>query len=308
MAPRQDLSSLLVKKNSTASKPTRKRKAATLSADEETPLGDDDFSPPPPKGKRTARSSKPKAAPKPKKGNQQTCDAAYKASIAAIDKKYKALEKASTNISGHKYSWTTSDDYAKAMAAFLPSVRKLSSMDGDGKDGLISAFNLLLYLAERSYGDMELHVKMCGYGEGSEAYAELDSALLELISMRAEQDPDSQSFKTEWEPLEKLTRRWTRDDADVGVFKTGRPNKQQRGWMAAQKKSWDEERRGKARERREGTAKWAQSALDELVDGRKYLAPYGIEGFFLRSIAKLEGMKASPLQSLNATDLNSLAS
>jgi hypothetical protein len=292
MAPQQGLSSWLVKQNSTASKPILKRKAAAaLSTDEETPTGDDDFSPLPLKKKRAAPSSKPKAAPKAKKGSQQTCGAAYKASIAAIDKRYKALEKASTNIRGHKYSWTTSDDYAKAMATFLPSVRKLSSMDRDGKDGVILAFNLLLYLAERSYGDMDLHVKMCGYGEGDEAYAELDSALLELISMRAEQDPDSQSFKTEWEPLEKLAPRWTRDDADVGKFKTGRPNKQQRGWMAAQKKSWDEERREKARERREGTARWAQSALDELVDGREYLAPYGIEGFFLRSIAKLEGMK-----------------
>jgi hypothetical protein len=290
MAPQQSLSSWLAKKNSAESKPTLKRKSAILSTAEETPSGDDDFSLLPPKKKRAARSSKPKAAPKPKKGSQQS-DAAYKASIAAIDKKYKALEKASTNISGHKYSWTTSDDYAKAMAAFLPSVRKLSSIDGDGKDGVVLAFNLLLYLAERSYGDMDLHAKMCGYGDGDRAYAELDSALLELISMRAEQDLDSQSFKTEGERLEKLTRRWTRGDADVGEFKTGRPNKQQRGWMAAQKKSWDEERRGKARERREGTARWAQSALDELVDGREYIAPYGIEGFFLRSIAKLEEMK-----------------
>jgi hypothetical protein len=247
--------------------------------------------PPPPKKKRAAPNSKPKAAPKPKKGSQQTCVAAYNASIVAIDKKYKALKKASANISGSKYSWTTSDDYAKAMSAFLPSVRKLSSMDGDGKDGVILAFNLLLHLAERSYGDMVLHAKMCGYGEADEAYAELDSALLELISMRAEQDPDSQSFNTEGEPLEKLTRRWTRDDADVGEFKTGRPNKQQRGWMAAQKKSWDEGRREKARMRREGTARWAQSALDELVDGREYVAPYGMEGFFPRSIAKLERTK-----------------
>ena len=164
-------------------------------------------------------------------------------------------------------------------------------MDGDGKDGVILAFNLLLHLAERSYGDMDLHAKMCGYGEGDEAYAELDSAPLELISMRVEQDPDPQSFKTEGEPLEKLTPPWTRDDADVGEFKTGRPNKQQRERMAAQKKSWNEERQEKARERREGTARWAQSALDELVDGREYVAPYGNEGFFLRSIAKLEGMK-----------------
>src|ERR1700728_706717 len=157
MAPQQGLSSWLLKQNSTASKSTLKRKATALSKDEETPSGDDDFSLPPPEKKRAAPSSKPKpkAAPKPKKGSQQTCDAAYKASIATIDKKYKALQKASTNISGHKYSWTTSDDYAKAMAAFLPLVRKLSSMVEDGKDGVILAFNLLLYLAERSYGDMD---------------------------------------------------------------------------------------------------------------------------------------------------------
>jgi hypothetical protein len=291
MAPQQGLSSWLVKQNSIASKPTVKRKAASSSTDEETLSGDDDFSHPPPKKKSAAPSSKPKAAPKPKKDSQQTCYAAYKASIAAIDKKYKALEKASTNTRSHKYSWTTSDDYAKAMAAFLPSVRKLSSVDGGGKDGVILAFNLLLYLAERSYGDMSLHAKMCGYGEGDEARAELDSALLELISMRGEKDPDSQSFKEEGEPLQKLMPRWTQDDADVGEFKTGRPNKQQRGWMAALKKSWDEDRRKKARERREGTARWAQSALDELVDGREYVAPYGNEGFFIRSIAKLEGMK-----------------
>jgi hypothetical protein len=78
---------------------------------------------------------------------------------------------------------------------------------------------------------------------------------------------------------------------DVGEFKTGQPNKQQREWMAAQKKSWDEERQEKAREMGEGTARWAQSALDELVDGREYVVPSGGKGFFLRSIAKLNGMK-----------------
>jgi len=61
--------------------------------------------------------------------------------------------------------------------------------------------------------------------------------------------------------------------------------------MAAQKKSWDEEQQEKAREMGEGTAWWAQSALDELVDGREYVAPSGEKEFFLRSIAKLKGMK-----------------
>ena len=73
------------------------------------------------------------------------------------------------------------------MAAFLLSVRKLSSVDGDGNSGVILAFSLLLHLTERSHGDVDLHVKMCGYEEEEEeAYAELDLAFLELISMRAE--------------------------------------------------------------------------------------------------------------------------
>jgi len=72
------------------------------------------------------------------------------------------------------------------MAPFLLSVRKLSSVDGGGNGGVILAFSLLLHLTERSHGDIDLHVKMCRYEEEDEAYAELDLAFLELISMRAE--------------------------------------------------------------------------------------------------------------------------
>jgi hypothetical protein len=74
----------------------------------------------------------------------------------------------------------------------------------------------------------------------------------------------------------------------VGVFKTGRPNKQQRGQIDRQKASWVKERNTVARDRREKAEDWISSAIEELKSERDAIKDYGLDGYFAKSIAKLE--------------------
>jgi hypothetical protein len=126
---------------------------------------------------------------------------------------------------------------------------------------------------------------MCGEPEDytSKAFAMLDKALLPLIERR-------EKPATKADTLPKVPHRWTGDDARVGVFKTGRPNKQQRNQMYAQKIEWEKNRREERRMRREEIGDWISVALANLVESRDYVKRYGVEGFLPLSIAKLTDM------------------
>jgi hypothetical protein len=80
--------------------------------------------------------------------------------------------------------------------------------------------------------------------------------MLEIIGLR-----DDFECAGKDEGLPEVRHRWTTADAEVGVFKTGRPNKQQRGQIERQKAKWIKERFEEARRRREKVGDWVGNAI-----------------------------------------------
>ena len=130
------------------------------------------------------------------------------------------------------------------MVQFVSEVYELKDM---GAGGARCAFNLLLHIGPNAHGDLEASMKMSGYGGHEGPFAEMDEAMLSVIALREDSDCKG---KDEGLDLPVVRHRWSRADADVGVFKTGRPNKQQRGQIERQKAAWVKERDAEARERR----------------------------------------------------------
>jgi hypothetical protein len=93
-------------------------------------------------------------------------------------------------------------------------------------------------------------------------------------------------------PLSLVPHRLTEADTDVGYFKTGRPNKQQRGQAVRQRQDWMKERSEMAKQRRENAKDWVSNALVELIEERDYIKDYGMKGYFIKSIARLEEPKS----------------
>ncbi|EPE36945.1 hypothetical protein GLAREA_09108 [Glarea lozoyensis ATCC 20868] len=148
----------------------------------------------------------------------------YKSAVETIKKKSTALDKR-VKAAGPNSRAVTSDTYAQAMEKFIKDVRKLMDM---GEEGVIMAFNLLLEMGQHSRGDFHMSMKMCGFGESGDSYQMMDECMLEVIEKRKEfglGSLDKESFKISkvWE--EKYAMDY------VGEFKTGRPNKQQRGQL-----------------------------------------------------------------------------
>ena len=152
----------------------------------------------------------------------------------------------------------------------------------------VLAFNLLLSMADVSHTDLDFRFKMCGTPDDASTptFKKLDEALLPLIDAR-----DAPSERAA--ELPSVPHRWTPEDADVGPFKTGRPNAQQRNQMYRQKLAWEKGRRAARRARREEVEDWVAVALSDLKEERDYLAAYGVEGYLPRSIAKLEACSCS---------------
>jgi hypothetical protein len=173
------------------------------------------------------------------------------------------------------------------MVKFLPEATKLSAVD---EEGVRCAFNLLLHLAWNAYGDINASFKMSGYGGHESTYPLMDEKMMKIIELLAV-ITDSSTIPT---PAVIVPRRWTDENAEVGKFKTGRPNKQQRSQIARQHEEYDKERNDLARERRETTTgmEWINNAIGELTESRDYIKGYGHDGFFTKSIARLEELRA----------------
>ncbi|THY40808.1 hypothetical protein D6C98_09506 [Aureobasidium pullulans] len=65
------------------------------------------------------------------------------------------------------------------------------------------------------------------------------------------------------------------------------------GQLQRQKLAWENERREEKRERRESVDDWVTVALQDLKEERDYLAEYGVEKYFPKSIARLEELLGS---------------
>ncbi|OAQ58399.1 hypothetical protein VFPPC_12189 [Pochonia chlamydosporia 170] len=200
----------------------------------------------------------------------------YTDSLKALDKRVDELDKKVKTMSGNSSAITTSN-YAMSARKHMAAVKKLVTMD------TTLAFNLLLSMADASHTDLDAALKMCGTpcDNSKPTFKMLDDALLPLLEAR--ERPTSLAAG-----LPEVPRRWTMKDADVGVFKTGRPNKQQRGQIYRQKLAWEKKRRQARRERREQMGDWVKVALSDLVEERDYLAAYGVKEYLPRCIAKLD--------------------
>ncbi|RDW56910.1 hypothetical protein BP5796_12977 [Coleophoma crateriformis] len=265
----------------------RKRKSQ---ADMDTKPGDASATPPVKKQKSTGKPAiaKPQKAPVAKLKISPVEKAAiqnYRATINKVDDRLQALDKKS-KVQGPNLSVVTSNDYTIAMAKFIPDVQKLTNM---GKDGAAWAFNVLLYMAEHSYRDVDVSTETDLSDGPKESFQAMDAALLGLIEKRHQQ-PRATGDGAE---VTFVRNKWTDADADVGEFKTGQPNKQQRSQMAAQKLQWMKCRSDELRERREKVQDWAANALEELVDHRDCVASLERDGFFVKSIARLEELRGA---------------
>ncbi|KPI44215.1 uncharacterized protein AB675_8836 [Cyphellophora attinorum] len=191
-----------------------------------------------------------------------------------LDKKVKAMSPNSRAI--------TVDNYAVSAAKHAGVVAKLLGMGSP-----VHAFNFAMALADSSHRNITTS-KM--------------SALLAAIEAR--EKPGSEAWLNE-EALSKVPHRFTEKDADVGEYKTGQPNKQQRNQIQNQFIIWEKGRRAARRERREQCLDWVRCSLDDLVADRDYLKDYGVgedfsrgrdeeerNSYFFLSIKRLEEMIA----------------
>ncbi|TVY16362.1 hypothetical protein LARI1_G006047 [Lachnellula arida] len=255
--------------NSSAPKPTSATKRKRSSADE------DSYNEPA-KTQKLSKKAAPKKAPNGNKGAEQM----YKKLIADVGKKVGSLD-ARVKKQGPNGRSVTSDHYAEAMVKYAKDVKALMEMDAR------LAFNALLYIGPHAHGDLEASWKMSGYGGTEEPFAELDALMLSIISKL--ELPSAES--TNNSSLPKVSHRWTLEDAEVGVFKTGRPNKQQRGQIERQKAAWVKERHVMAKERREKVDDWINNAVEELKGERDAIKGYGLDGYFVKTIVKLEELQ-----------------
>jgi hypothetical protein len=270
---------------SNASKTTQptKRKREAVS----TPhvVSDDDERP---RKKSAGRQKVAKPASGVKAETSKMAKQTYQSIIKNIDKRVKELDKG-CKAQGPNGRSITSDHYAAAMANFIPDVMNLSNMDG----GVKFAFNLALYLGEHAHGDFYMSVKMSGYGGSEKPYKALDAIMLLLIERRKDEAIENNVQTAESASLSPVPHRWTEADANVGEFKTGWPNKQQRNQIARQRQEWMKERSEKAKEKREEVKDWVSNALGEVTDERDYLGGFGLDGYFIESIARLQELKGT---------------
>jgi hypothetical protein len=207
----------------------------------------------------------------------------YRDTLKALDKQIDTLDKKVKAMSPNSSAITTAN-YASAAAKHMTAVKTLAHQDP------ALAFNLLLSLADASHTDLDFSFKMSGKQGDSSAptFKKLDDVLLPLMEQRA---TPQQSISMD--DLPEVPNRWTRKDAEVGEFKTGYPNAQQRNQMYRQKLEWEKERRVARRERREEVEDWVVVALNDLVEERDYLDQYGVRKYLPESIAKLEEIVAA---------------
>ncbi|KAE9365663.1 hypothetical protein N431DRAFT_563508 [Stipitochalara longipes BDJ] len=185
---------------------------------------------------------------------KESCGTAVQEIIGDVDKKVSSLD-ARVRKNGPNSAAVNSDHYAGAMVRFIKDIEKLKAM---GPDGVRCAFNATLYIGPHAHGDLEISYKMSGYGGTERPFADMDDTMLGIIGLRDDLDC---AGKNEGVELPEVRHRWTTNDAEVGVFKTGKPNKQQRGQIERQKAKWVKERFKEARKRREKVRDWVRNAF-----------------------------------------------
>jgi hypothetical protein len=217
------------------------------------------------------------ATAKPKTVKSPTPKKSFNDTVKIVAREVKKLDKAVKNMDPNDKYGLNVGDYVDIAVTHLDDVESLAGSD------VMLAWNLLLLLGDVAAADMGRHFRMCGYGDHEHGFKELDKVMLELIEKMKVPEKRVEGSK-------EVRQRWTSANADVGEFKTGRPNKQQRNLIDNQRIEWEEERRQARVKRRAGCEDWLIVSLADLKAERDYLDKYGVEGFFVGSIAKLEGL------------------
>ncbi|KXT05763.1 hypothetical protein AC578_1068 [Pseudocercospora eumusae] len=232
------------------------------------------------KGKTIRKPASTKSKPEAKAADDQgSAKKMFEKAVQETEKKVSALDKRVKAMGGNSTSITI-EHYADNAAQQLKVVTALAKVDQN------LAFNLTVFLGDAAATDLDATIKMCGYGDHEAYFERLDDALLPLIANR-------KVPKEKLGELPEVPHRWTRDDAQVGIFKTGWPNKAQRKEMVNQKHGWEGDRREQRLKRRLECDDWVSVALSDLVENRDYLDQYGVKGFFKDSIARLQEMDAA---------------
>jgi len=242
--------------------------------------------------KKQPAKPKPVAAAKPASSAKEA-KKLYTEAVKTVDKRHVELDKKVKAMSPNSRAITVTN-YATSAAKHLPTAKKLASL-GDAN----LAFNFVMTLADSSHRNI-WGFKFSGESGSCQApFERMDAALLELIDKR--EQPTATPSPNE---LPSVPHRWSEEDADVGVFKTGRPKKQQRNAMDRQYIDWEKERRAERRSRRADCEDWVQVALADLKEDRDYLSGFGVgvdfdarrseerNAYFAESIKKMEAMIA----------------
>ncbi|KAK5726264.1 hypothetical protein LTR17_012884 [Elasticomyces elasticus] len=191
----------------------------------------------------------------------------YKDTLKALDKSYVALDKKVKAMDPNSRSITV-DTYADNASGYMDKAEKLDAMGETVMSG--------------------------DSGDCDDNFKKLNTALVGLIGKR-----EKPAVHLKADELPAVPHRWTHKDADVGEFKTGRPNKQQRNMIEVQYIEYEKERRAERFSRREKCGDWVQVALVELKEDQKYLSDHGIgcdfmtgsgdrNCYFAECIARLE--------------------
>jgi hypothetical protein len=212
----------------------------------------------------------------------------YKAALKSVDKKYKEfLKRYKPNPT--VFSGVTADDFAKAMARFLPEVETLLATSPK------HAFNLLMYLGDHAYGDLEACIKSSGWGDTKEPFKEMDNLMLKVIEKRIEAD--------DIDGVDAIASAADDQDGDssegelaafVSLLGGKRPNKSERNQIDKWRRVDFQNRVEKAQLRRETVTDWVSNALRDLIKTKEEIDDYGIgDHYFQQSIAKLHEIKSA---------------
>ncbi|KAK3699952.1 hypothetical protein LTR37_016196 [Vermiconidia calcicola] len=204
------------------------------SASEKENVPDEDAPP----AKRKSSMMIGKAEPRKTGVDTKEAKKLFTETIKAIDKRTAELDKSVKTMSSNSRAITTAS-YASSVYKHVSAAREQAAIDR------ILAYKPVLSMADASHTDLDATTKMCGTtnDRNQPVLKALDELLIPLIEQRAA--PHIQA-----ETLSPVPPRWTEQDAEVGILKTGRPNKQQVNQMYRQKLEWEKERREARRQRR----------------------------------------------------------
>lgn len=211
----------------------------------------------------------------------------YETTIKLVDKTYNSILK-QMKPNPKRSGGATSDDFSEAMAELLPRVEGLLARSPK------HAFDLLMYLGDHAYGDVEFDFAASGYGDTEKHFHEMDKMLLRVIDRRLEACRGKCN-----EDGEEATAADADDSSggELAVFMKQlggkqRPNKREAKEIDRLRRLDLKNKLEKARLRREKASDWVSNALHDLVKTRDFVEEYGIgEHYFPQSIAKLEELQ-----------------